>query len=109
MRSSDGTSEAEPQFGVYTFAFKGTVQSPVVAYRNKWGDWTSMWFYHKVPLDTVTQSRPLVVKEVGPLGEQPPVVEVDEETMESKAHIAMLREVLKVFGTRDIVKEYIVC
>jgi hypothetical protein len=37
------------------------------------------------------------------------VVEVDEETMESKAHIAMLREVLKVFGTRDIVKEYIVC
>ena len=38
MRTGDETSEAVPQFSVYTFAFKGTVPSPVVAYRNKWGD-----------------------------------------------------------------------
>ena len=30
-------SEAEPQFGVYTFAFHTNVLSPVVAYRNRWG------------------------------------------------------------------------
>jgi len=35
--NGDETSEAEPQFGVYTFAFRSTVPSPMVAYRNKWG------------------------------------------------------------------------
>ena len=100
----DEGSEAEPQFGIYTFAFKGMVPSPVVAYRNKWsGDWTLMWFYHKVPLDAAMKSHPLVVKEIGPLGE-PPVVEVDEKTPEQEALIAMLREVSKVFRTRDIVE-----
>ena len=29
-------SEAEPQFGVYTFAFQPNVPSPIVAYRNRW-------------------------------------------------------------------------
>ena len=43
-------SEADLQFGVYTFAFHTHVPSPVVAYRNRWGAWTTMWFYHKVPL-----------------------------------------------------------
>ena len=67
-----------------------------------------MWFYHKVPLDAAMKSHPLVVKEIGPLGE-PPVVEVDEKTPEQEALIAMLREVSKVFRTRDIVEEYIAC
>ena len=103
MRTGDETSEAVPQFSVYTFTFKGTVPSPVVAYRNKWGDWTSMGFYHKVPVDVATQSHPLVVKEMGLLREQHLTVEVDEGMPESKAHVAMLHEVSKVFGTRDIV------
>ena len=34
-------------------------------------------------------------------------MEVDEGTEEAKAHVAMLREVSKVFSTRDIVVEYI--
>jgi hypothetical protein len=109
VKIGDGTLEAEPQFGVYTFAFHGTVPSPIIAYRNKWGDWTSMWFYHKVPLDEATQTHPLVVKEFSPLREQPPSMEVDEGMEEAKAHVAMLREVSKVFGTRDIVEEYIAC
>ena len=56
--------EREPQFGVYSFAFHTTIPSPVVAYRNKWGDCTAMWFYHKIPLDEATQGHPLVVKEI---------------------------------------------
>ena len=66
-----------------------------------------MWFYHKVPL--VEATHPLVVREIGLLREQPPSVEVDEGTEETKAHVAMLREVSKVFRTRDIVEEYIAC
>jgi len=49
------------------------------------------------------------VREFSPLREQPPSVEVDKGTEEAKAHIAMIREVSKVFGTRDIVEEYITC
>ena len=97
VKSGNGTSEAEPQFGVYTFAFHNTIPSPVVAYRNKWGEWPTMWFYHKVPL--VEATHPLVVKEIGLLREQPPSVEVDEGTEVAKAHVAMLREVSKVFRT----------
>ena len=68
-----------------------------------------MWFYHKVPLDGSSRTHPLVVKEFGPLSEQPPSVEVDEGTEEAKAHVAMLREVSKLFSTRDIVEEYAAC
>ena len=65
-----------------------------------------MWFYHKVPLDTATKSYPLVVKEIVSLGE-PSVVDVDEKTPEQEALIVMLREVSKVFGTQDIIEEYV--
>jgi len=68
-----------------------------------------MWFYHKVPLDEGTQGHPLVVKELGLLREQPPSVDVDEGMEEAEAHVTMLREVSKVFGTRDLVEEYIAC
>ena len=37
------------------------------------------------------------------------MLEVDEDTMEMKTLVAMLREVSKVFGTRDIIEEYLVC
>ena len=67
-----------------------------------------MWFYHKVTLGAAMKSHPLVVKEIGPLGE-PLVVEVYERTPEQQALIAMLREVSKVFETRDIIEEYLVC
>ena len=40
-----GCAEAEPQYGCYTFAFKTTVLSLVVAYWNKWlGDWAVLVF-----------------------------------------------------------------
>ena len=102
-------TEADPQFGIYTFAFHTQLPSPVVAYRNRWGAWQTMWFYHKVPLEGPSGTHPLVVKEIGFLPEQPPSVEVDEGTEEAKAHIAMLREVSKLFLTRDIVEEYVAC
>ena len=39
VKSSENAeaSEADPQFGVYTFAFHTQLPSPVVAYRNRWG------------------------------------------------------------------------
>ena len=43
------------------------------------------------------------------LKEQPPSMEVDEGSSEAKTHVTMLREVSKVFGTRDIVGEHIAC
>jgi len=36
-------------------------------------------------------------------------VEVDEGMEEAKAHFVMLREVSKLFSTRDIVEEYVAC
>ena len=96
--SDDKGSEAEPQFGIYTFAFKATALIPVMAYRNKClGDCTLLWFYHKVPLDPNTTSDPLVVKEIDLLGDAA-VVDVDD-TPELEALFMMLREVSKVFGT----------
>ena len=50
---------------MYIFTFKSTVPSPMTTYHNKWGEWTSMWFYHKVPIDETSQSQPLVVREIG--------------------------------------------
>ena len=52
LRGSDGQStEVEPQYGCYTFAFRQSAPSPVSASKNKWtGDWASYWSYHKVPL-----------------------------------------------------------
>ena len=66
-------------------------------------------FYHKVPLEGPSGTHPLVVKEIGFLPEQPPSVEVDEGTEEVRAHVAMLREVSKLFSMRDIVEEYVAC
>ena len=64
--------EVEPQFDVYTFTFYITTPSPIVGYKNKWpGDWASYWFYRKAPLDPSTKCHPLVLKEIGVLGETP--------------------------------------
>ena len=99
IRGPDGQStEVEPQYGCYTFAFQQSFPSPVTTSKNKWPrDWASYWFYHKVPLDPETESHPLVVKEIELL-EEPRVVEVDEKS-EHEALIVMLHEVSKVFGT----------
>ena len=65
--------EMEPQYGC-TFAFQHTTPSPVGASMNKWpGDWSSFWFYHKVPLDPETKHHPLVVQKLGNFGDTPKV------------------------------------
>ena len=63
VRGSDSMSaKLEPQYGCYTFAFQQTAPSPVGASKNKWPrDWSSFWFYHKVPLDPATKRHPLVI------------------------------------------------
>lgn len=38
--SEDGT-EAETQYGCYNFVYSDFICSPVMAYGNKWEDWTS--------------------------------------------------------------------
>ena len=55
----------------------------------------------------MTKSHPLVVDSIHNLEDTPDVV-VDEKP-EHEALISMLREVSKVFGTRDIVEEYTAC
>lgn len=56
---------AEAQYGCYNFTYKEIVCSPVTTYKNKWpSDWTSFWFYHKVPLDEATQSHPLITNKI---------------------------------------------
>jgi len=56
LRGSNGKStEMEPQYGCYTFVFQQTAPSLMGVSKNKWpGDWSSFWFYHKVPLDPET-------------------------------------------------------
>src|SRR6185312_2029267 len=68
------STEMETQYGCYTFAFQQTAPSPVGASNYKWpGDWSSFWFYHKVPLDPEMKRHPLVVRKLGNLGDTPKV------------------------------------
>jgi hypothetical protein len=106
---SDGVStEMEPQYLCYTFAFQHTAHSPVEASKNKWpGDWSSFWFYHKVPLDPETKRHPLVVQKLGNLGNTP---KVDVARIPAnEAFMTVLREVSKVLSMRDIIEEFIAC
>ena len=107
VRGSDGTStEMEPQYGCYTFAFQQTAPSPVGALKNKWsGDWSSFWFYHKVPLDPETKRHPLVIQKLGNLGDTPKVDVARIPTNE--AFMTVLREVSKVLSMRDITEEFV--
>ena len=109
IRGSDGQStNVEPLHGCYTFAFQMTAPGPVAASKNKWsGDWASCWFYHKVPLDLVTKRHPLVVKNIGDLGDTPSV-EL-ERLPEHEAYLSVLWEVSKAFSMRDITEEYVAC
>ncbi|RLN41192.1 hypothetical protein C2845_PM01G00230 [Panicum miliaceum] len=101
-------AKAETQYGYYNFTYKSLVSNPVTAYKNKWPvDWTSHWFYHKVTLDLETRSHPLVTDWIRNLGDTPRLVA--EETEGRLGFVAMLRQISKVFSTRDIVEEYVSC
>jgi hypothetical protein len=107
--TADGTEgKAEAQYSCYNFTYWEIVSSPVTAYKNKWpSDWTSFWFYHKVALDDATQSHNLITDKIRNLGDTP---RVDVDEMEDRlAFVAMLWEVSKVYGTRDITEEYVAC
>ena len=93
IRGSNGQStEVEPQYGCYTFAFQRTAPSLVSASKNKWtGDWACFWFYHKVPLDPVMKCHPLVVKRIENLGDTPKL-EVGR-VLENEVYLSVLREV----------------
>ena len=109
VRGSDGKStEMEPQYGCYTFAFQQTTPSPIGALKNKWpGDWSSFWFYHKVPLDPETKRHPLVVRKLSNLGNTP---KVDVARIPAnEAYMTVLRGVSKVLSMRDITEEFIAC
>jgi len=109
IHGSDGISmEMEPQYGCYTFAFQHTAPSPVGASKNKWpGDWSSFWFYHKVPLDPETKCHPLVVQKLGNLSDTP---KVDVARIPAnEAFMTVLREVSKVLSMRDIIEEFVAC
>ena len=106
---SDGVStEMEPQYGCYTFAFQQTAPSPVGASKNKWpGDWSSFWFYHKVPLDPETKHHPLFVRKLGNLGDTP---KVDVARIPAnEAYLGIFRGVSKVLSMRDIIEEFVAC
>lgn len=105
VSTADGSErEAEAQYGCYNFTYHDTVSSPVTAYRNKWpSNWFSHWFYHKIELDEATKSHSLICDPIRNLG-QTPRVNVGE-THGHLTLISMIREVLKVYGTRDLVEE----
>ena len=100
--------EMEPQYGCYTFAFQHTAPSSVGASKNKWpGDWSSFWFYHKVPLDPETKRHPLVVRKLGNLGNTP---KVDVARIPAnEAYMTVLHGVTKVLSMRDITEEFVAC
>lgn len=84
--------EAEAQYGCYKFVYGDFFCGPMTAYRNKWEDWTSFWFYHNVPLDPEISTHPLVVKQIQNLPLSSPSVDV-EESPERQAFVDMLHEV----------------
>jgi len=99
---------AVPQYGCYTFAFHKNLPSPVPASKNKWAnDWSSYWFYHKVTLDSVTRTHPLVVDHISDLGDVPKAS--SNVRTEDEALLALLRKLSKTFSTRDLVEEFVAC
>jgi len=71
------------------------------------GDWSSFWFYHKVPLDPETKRHPLVVRKLGNLGDTP---KVDVARIPAnEAFMTVLREVSKVLSMHDITEEFVAC
>jgi hypothetical protein len=109
VMTDDGTEgDAEAKYGCYNFTYQEIVSSPVTAYKKN-GLWIGLrfLFYHKVSLDINTQSHPLVTDKIRNLVETP-LVDV-EDTEDCLAFVAMLQEVLKVYGTLDITKEYVAC
>jgi len=99
---------AVPQYGCYTFAFHKNLPSLVTASKNKWAnDWSSYWFYHKVTLDSVTRTHPLVVDHISDLGDVPKAS--SNIRAEDEALLALLRKLSKTFSTRDLVEEFVAC
>jgi len=109
VQSAGGAEiSAIPQYGCYTFAFHKNLPCPVAASKNKWAnDWSSYWFYHKVTLDPITKTHPLVIDHVPALGEVPKVachVRAEDEPL-----LALLRKLSKTFSTRDVIEEIVAC
>ncbi|RLM73059.1 hypothetical protein C2845_PM15G01960 [Panicum miliaceum] len=105
--SSEGT-EAEAQYGCYNFTYRDLVSGLVAAYMNKWEDWTSFWFYHKAPTDASGSPCSLVGKKVEALTKTCPSFDIEEKP-EHRAFVSVLRDISKVFGTRDLTEEYVAC
>ncbi|RLN12182.1 hypothetical protein C2845_PM09G05400 [Panicum miliaceum] len=104
-KSADESTEAEAQYACYNFTYRDIVSGTVAAYKNKWEDWTSYWFYHKAPVDASGQPCSLAGQKVGVLLKCP---RFDvEENVEHQAFVSVLHEISKVFGTRDLVEEYV--
>ena len=78
------------------------------ASKNKWpGDWSSFWFYHKVPLDPETKRHPLVSRKLGSLDDTP---KVDVARVSAnEAYLTILRGVSKVLSMRNLTEEFVAC
>ena len=109
MESTGGAEiSAIPQYGCYTFAFHKNLPCPVTASKNKWAnDWSSYWFYHKVTLDPVTKTHPLVIDHIPALGYVPKVA--SHARAEDEALLALLRKLSKTFSTHDVIEEFVAC
>ena len=78
------------------------------ASKNKWAnDWSSYWFYHKVTLDPVTRTHPLVVDHISDLGDVPKTS--SNVRAEDEALLVLLRKLSKTFSTCDLIKEFVAC
>lgn len=83
--------------------------SPVIAYKNKWpSEWTSYWFYLKVSPDSTDKISSIMAKKIENLPKVCPSFDMEEKP-EHQAFVAMIREVSKVFGTRDLTEECVAC
>uniref|UniRef100_K3ZC03 Transposase (putative) gypsy type domain-containing protein n=1 Tax=Setaria italica TaxID=4555 RepID=K3ZC03_SETIT len=73
----------EAQYGCPYFQYKTEGSTPVTSYKNRWEDyWNCFWFYHTIKVDSASSTHPL-----------------------SPFH-GCLRELVKSYGTRDLVEEY---
>ena len=92
--------QSEAHYGCLNFAYRASLSTPVVVYKNKWpSDWTQWWFYHKVEAEDY-----LVSKCEGVKGNRAPDVRLkpsQQTVLEAFARCA------KHLSTHDLVEEFL--
>ncbi|KAK8458374.1 hypothetical protein SEVIR_3G365901v4 [Setaria viridis] len=95
----------EAQFGCLNFRYKTEGSTPVTLYKNRWeDDWNCFWFNHTIKVDSTSGTHPLVCKEFKDIPNDMSCETEDKDS--SRLFMVAFCELVKSYGTRDLVEEY---